>query len=172
MAFETAHILQASGFNVKGLVLIDSPYPQDHEPLPDKIIKYVLSKVSAKLGIENDTDDDGMIRPLLTEFKASAALLKSYSPSTLPHYVKTVALCSRDLMDTETLCEVSYDWLSSAKARTEAIKGWEKIIGGDVDVLEIPGNHFEAFDERHVRYVSVFSSFCFPGRVPVWTIDC
>ena len=156
MAFEVAHILQASGFNVKGLILIDSPYPENHQPLPDEVIKYVLSKLSAKFGVDEENDEFGIISTLLTEYKANVALLKTYSPSVLPKYIKTVSLCSRDVMDTETLCGVRYDWLSSVKVRTEAIKGWEKFIGGDVDVLEIPGNHFEAFDEQHVRCVSLF----------------
>ena len=163
MAFEAAQILQASGFNVKGLILIDSPYPQNHQPLPDEVFKYVLSKLSAKLGLDEENDEYGMISTLLAEFKANAALLKTYSPSVLPNYIKTVSLCSRDTMDTETLCGVRYEWLSSAKVRAEAIKGWEKFIGGDVDVLEIPGNHFEAFDEQHVRFVSLLSFFaCAP----------
>lgn len=59
-------------------------------------------------------------------------------------------LRSRDILDTEALCGVKYDWLSSQRARDEAVKGWEGILGGKVDVLEIPGNHFEAFDEKYV----------------------
>ncbi|KAK4695818.1 hypothetical protein P7C71_g1996, partial [Lecanoromycetidae sp. Uapishka_2] len=154
LAFETAHILQASGFNVKGLILIDSPYPQDHQPLPEKIIRYVLSKRSPKVGVQDNSDEDRMSSALLAEFTANAALLKTYSPSMLPKYVKTVSLSSRDTMDTQTLCGVSYDWLSNSKARTEAIKGWGKIIGGEVDVIEIPGNHFEAFDEKNIVELS------------------
>ena len=56
----------------------------------------------------------------------------------------------RDTFNTETLCGIKYDWLSSQKARTEAIHGWERIVGSVLDVLEIPGDHFEAFNEEYV----------------------
>lgn len=153
VAFEAAHTLQALGFDIKGLILIDSPYPQDHHPLPERIIKYILTKTNSKDSIKYNDSDNSTSSHLLTEFKTNAALLGAYFPSVLNRYIKSVMLRSRETLDTEALCGVRYDWLSSQRVRTEAIKGWETVVGGSVNVLEIPGNHFEAFDEQHVRYL-------------------
>ena len=150
VAFEAAHILRGLNFNVKGVVLIDSPYPKNHEPLPEKIIRYVLSHSSSGNGVKNRGDSIGKSSPLLLEFKANAALLGAYSPPQPCHGIKTVILRSRDTFDTSALCGVKYDWLTSQSARTKAIKGWESLIGEGVDVLDIPGHHFQAFDEQNV----------------------
>jgi len=148
VAFEAATQLQSAGFDVKGLILIDSPLPRNHQPLPEGIITHVLSNTLSTPNSPKKNRD--IINPhLLTEFKHNAALLGTYSPPTTT-YFKTVMLRSRDILDTEALCGVKYDWLSSQRARDEAVKGWEGILGGKVDVLEIPGNHFEAFDEKYV----------------------
>ncbi|KAL8861117.1 MAG: hypothetical protein Q9178_002331 [Gyalolechia marmorata] len=154
VAFEAAHILRGHGFNVRGLVLIDSPYPQNHEPLPEDIIKYVLSRNSSRNGTKNPGDFAGKSSPLLQEFKANAALLGAYSPPHTRCDIRTVILRSRDTFDASALCGVKYDWLSSQSTRTEAIRGWESIVGGSVDVLEIPGNHFQVFDERNIAETS------------------
>lgn len=65
-----------------------------------------------------------------------------------------MVLRSRDTLDTEALCGVRYEWLNSQKARDQAVEGWKQIVGYDVDVLDIPGNHFEVFDEQHVSILS------------------
>lgn len=54
-------------------------------------------------------------------------------------------LCSRDVLDTEALYGVKYDWLSRQDTRDAAIGTWEKLVGGHIDVLPIPGNHFQPF---------------------------
>ncbi|KAL8913791.1 MAG: hypothetical protein Q9172_007210 [Xanthocarpia lactea] len=154
VAFEAAHILQGQGVDVRGLVLIDSPYPHNHEPLPEEVIKYVLHRNSSRKGVKNQGDDTSKSSPLLLEFKANAALLGAYSPPHTRCDIKTVILRSRDTFDTSALCGVKYDWLSSQSARTEAIKGWESIVGERVDVLDIPGNHFQAFEEQNIAETS------------------
>lgn len=40
-------------------------------------------------------------------------------------------------------------------ARTEAVHGWQSVIAGSIDVLDIPGHHFQAFDEHNVSHPSV-----------------
>lgn len=60
-------------------------------------------------------------------------------------------------MDTDALCGMTYEWLSSQKARDDAIKGWEQIVGSRIEVLGIPGNHFQAFDAQNVSFL--FSPF-------------
>ncbi|KAL9027890.1 MAG: hypothetical protein Q9180_007258, partial [Flavoplaca navasiana] len=151
VAFEVAQILQWRGFNVRGLVLIDSPYPKNHDPLPEEIVKFVLGRNSFRNGaIKNHGNDTGTISHLLTEFKANAALLGQYSQPPAPCNIKTVFLRSRGTFDSSGLCGVKYEWLESQTARTEAVQGWQSMIAGNIDVLDIPGHHFQAFDEQHV----------------------
>lgn len=146
-----AQILRGLGFSVRGLVLIDSPYPKNHEPLPEDIVRFVLSRSVFKNGVnKNHGNDTGNNSHLLTEFKANATLLGKYSPPQVRCDVKTVVLRSRDTFDSSGLCGVKYGWLESQIARTKAIKGWESIVGESVDVLDIPGHHFQAFDEQNV----------------------
>lgn len=61
-------------------------------------------------------------------------------------------LRSRDTLDTDAMCGVTYEWLNSQKTRDDAIKGWEQIVGGRIEVLEISGNHFQAFAEPNASF--------------------
>ena len=162
VAFEAAQQLMANGFEVKGLILIDSPNPIDHEPLPNEVIASILKPSGQSHALTNNA-------ALREEFQVNASLLEiykavSFSKTNRPR-LKTVMLRSQDVLDTESLCGVRYDWLSSQDARAAAIIDWEELVGGHVEVLPIPGNHFEAFLQKNVsslsfRYISllVFST--------------
>ncbi|KAK4215595.1 hypothetical protein QBC37DRAFT_281428 [Rhypophila decipiens] len=137
VAFEAATQLISRGFQVKGLVLIDVPSPVDHEPLPEIIIDRVCKGSSS----------------LKQEFLYNASLLGMYKPVRLN--LKTVMLQSKELFDTEEELGVRYEWLNKSEARTRALREWEVLTGGQViEVLDIPGNHFGAFDQCHVDETS------------------
>ncbi|RGP61684.1 polyketide synthase [Fusarium sporotrichioides] len=144
VAFEAARLLSMRGIEVKGLVLIDSPSPINHEPLPFKIISSIISS----------TDRPGSTSALEDEFLSNASLLGRYSPERLSlstgKTLKTVVLQSQDTLDTEALYGVRYDWLSRQDVRDAAIMDWEKLVGGPVTVLPIAGNHFEPFIDDNV----------------------
>ena len=141
IAFQAAQYLSRAGFRLKGVILIDSPYPRNHEPLPERVIEHVLSTSSAnrKAGMAN----------VITEFKQNADLLADYHPqdhnASKDFKIRTVYLRSQETLDTEGTCGVAYDWLSSQDARDAAIHGWEKLVGGRMQVLPLCGNHFEPF---------------------------
>lgn len=125
---------------MKGLILIDSPSPINHKPLPEEVIAYVTRS--------NSTDG-----ALAQEFRRNASLLGLYEPKPLDAKteLKVIMLRSNDTFDTETLCGVRYDWLSSQDARTEDIMKWESLVGSKINVLPIRGNHFEPFTSENVR---------------------
>ena len=141
----------ASGFEVKGLVLIDSPNPINHEPLPNEVVASI-TKSSSRTHASNS----GAI--LREEFQFNASLLGSYKPVPLSQMskrkLKTVMLRSQDVLDTERLCGVRYDWLSNQDARSAATVAWEGLVGSHVEILPIPGNHFEAFSQKNVSPLS------------------
>ena len=59
--------------------------------------------------------------------------------------MKTVMLRSKDTMDTSRLCGVEYAWLERQDARETAVDGWRGLVGAEMEVLEVEGNHFEVF---------------------------
>ena len=151
MAFEAAQQLVANGFEVKGLILIDSPNPIDHKPLPNEVIDNIIKRSSQTHALNANA-------ALREEFQFNASLLGNYeaTPSSQRNglRLKTVMLRSQDVLDTESLCGVRYDWLSDQDARAAAIVAWEGLVGGHVEVLPIPGNHFEAFSQKNVISLS------------------
>lgn len=144
MAFEAAQQLTALGVNVKGLVLIDSPSPLKHEPLPAAII----SGITKSIGQLEHLSSASRFR-LEEEFLSNASLLGIYEPESFPQAtgsrLKTIMLRSQETLDTESLWHVRYDWLSRQDTRDAAVFAWQKLVGGHVEVLPIPGNHFESF---------------------------
>lgn len=145
VAFELARQLLKEGKQVKGVVLIDSPYPINHEPLPNAVIAHITQSAST-----NDPGRGGRQR-VSAQFEANAALLGKYKmPPGSTVFPKVIMLRSRELLDCEKLCGVKYAWISNQQARSEAIVAWEKLVGQSIEVLEIPGNHFEAFAPQNV----------------------
>ncbi|KAF5020202.1 hypothetical protein F66182_7767 [Fusarium sp. NRRL 66182] len=144
VAFEAARLLTLRGADVKGLVLIDSPSPINHEPLPAAIIA----------SITRSTGHSGSTSALQEEFLSNASLLGRYKPDafhqTTGKSLKTTMLRSQDTIDTEALCGVRYGWLSRQDVRDAAVADWERLVGGPVDVLPVPGNHFEPFSEDKI----------------------
>ncbi|KAK8035549.1 hypothetical protein PG993_010544 [Apiospora rasikravindrae] len=149
VAFEAARQLMADGFDVRGLILIDSPNPINHEPLPNEVIDSILKP----------SQIHGSNAALKGEFQFNASLLGDYLPIPLTNTniskFRTVMLRSQDLFDTETLCGVRYEWLSSQHSRDAAVAAWEGLVRGRVEVMPIPGNHFEPFSSSNVSAISM-----------------
>ncbi|KAL8823528.1 MAG: hypothetical protein Q9191_005774 [Dirinaria sp. TL-2023a] len=145
VAFQVAHQLREEGKDVEGIILIDSPYPVNHEPLPHAVIAHVSRSLSSK------DSTKAVSERVSKQFQANAALLGKYRPPQSSQIVaKVVMLRSRDTFDSEGLCGVRYPWLSDQQTRSQAIAAWEKLVGQSIKVLEIPGNHFEAFTQQNV----------------------
>jgi hypothetical protein len=145
---EAAYQLMKSGFKVKGLILIDSPYPTNHKPLPEAVIRYVLKSSNARTS-SNTT--------LIRQFKHAASLLARYSPPRDLPGIKTVILHSQDVLDTKRCCGVEYEWLSNQAIRQKTLFQWSKLVGGNFKTITIPGNHFEPFDKNNVRILIVWT---------------
>lgn len=138
VAFAVAQRLAKLGVDVKGIILIDSPYPVNHQPLPTEVISYVTKPASPNSGQAQ-------------EFRRNASLLGEYEPPAVAEKIRVVVLHSQETFDTETLCGVQYHWLSSQDARSEVLKQWESLVGTKIKVYPIRGNHFEPFTAKNVR---------------------
>ncbi|OIW26903.1 ketoacyl-synt-domain-containing protein [Coniochaeta ligniaria NRRL 30616] len=154
LAFEAAQQLTVRGLEVKGLVLIDSPSPVDHEPLPAAVIAGITTTRQPSGGGGQLTTLSDTSIALEQEFDSNASLLGAYRPESFPkatgRRLKTVMLRSQDVADTEARWGVRYDWLSRQDARAAAVLAWEELVGGRVEVLPVPGNHFEPFEKDNI----------------------
>ncbi|KAF4443740.1 polyketide synthase [Fusarium austroafricanum] len=134
---------QSSPLILGGLVMIDSPSPVDHDPLPAAVIANI-ARSSGQMGTSASISN-----ALEEEFTSNAALLGTYKPVPFPQttgrVLRTAMLLSQDPFDTETLCGAKYDWLSKRDTRDDSIGTWEELVGCHIEVLPIPGNHFEPF---------------------------
>ncbi|KAF2818864.1 ketoacyl-synt-domain-containing protein [Ophiobolus disseminans] len=130
--------------HILGVILIDSPSPLSHTPLPAPIISHITSRMPT-------TPTSAAIK---AQFQRNAALLGTYAPPLGGHGVPCVMLKCTDLFDAKGLCGVEYGWLSDEDARVASVAAWEGVVGGEVEVLDVPGDHFGVFEGRNVERVS------------------
>ncbi|KAF3354947.1 Rho-type GTPase-activating protein 2 [Verticillium dahliae VDG1] len=151
LALEVSHQLQQRGNSPKGIILIDSPLPIEHEPLPEEIISRVVRKFPSL----HESGAAAKVRSCVeAQFRRHAGLLKGYSPLPLRGDVPCVSIVCKKTIDTQALCGVSYPWLSDSGFRDKSLKGWERLLGREIPVLEIDCNHFEVFDAPNIDEVS------------------
>lgn len=145
---------------VKGVVLIDSPCPRDHDPLPEVVIQHILKPLKNASSTGKD-----YASAIAFQFRTHADFLSRYRPRPFlfEHGVCCVMLQSQETMDTSRSCGVAYPWLESEEARSSSIKEWEEIAGHHMDVLPIPGNHFEPFMPCNVRKFSTVLAYGRPS---------
>jgi hypothetical protein len=134
------------------LILLDSPYPINHEPLPDAVVEYIA-------GTAFKVRDD--IRSCVeAQFKRNASLLKEYRPSYHKLQIPTVMLLSKETCDAATLCGLKYAWLDDQDFRKNTAKEWSLIVEGTFETLEVNGNHFNMFAAEHVRITNFSDEMC------------
>jgi thioesterase domain-containing protein len=142
LAFEIARQLHILGNPAKGLILLDSPFPIDHEPLPDAVVGYV-----AGTAFKAHSDIRSYIE---AQFKRNAGLLKVYRPPRQEIQIPTVMLLSGEACDTATLCGLKYAWLDDQEFRKNTTQEWSTIVGKTFETMEVEGNHFNMFAAEHV----------------------
>ena len=146
IAFEVARQLIASGINVSGLVLIDSPHPDTITPLSNEVIDAAFSKSSPSRAVELARSCIQHATASLVEYKPSSSPANGVAPK------KAVMLRSREAFHIKNLNSSSESdaFLAERGDPATMVQEWEKILGATVPVLDIPGNHFEPFDPRYV----------------------
>jgi thioesterase domain-containing protein len=150
LASEVARQLEASGAPAKGLVLLDSPYPIEHQPMPDAIITHV-----ADTAFSTKSERRGCIE---AQFKRNARLLEGYNPPLDTFSIPTAMLLCRETFNTTRPCGISYAWLDNQDYRTRCARDWQRVVGSSMQVLEVEGNHFNMFSARNVSHFPPFDS--------------
>ena len=144
VAFEVATQLLTRTFPVKGVILLDSPSPYNHVPLSSCLIDRVL-------------DAAGNIEPKFRnfckiQFSRNATLLSEYKPSRGHHNLHVSFLKSNEpyeLPDSHEDIEVPR-WLSDRSDISFIVEGWQSILDAPINILDIPGHHFQAFEAKNV----------------------
>ena len=155
VAFEVAKQLRTKSklVEVKGVILIDSPNPLNHVPLSLPLIEDVIDD-----SIKGNQD---IVRELCrTQFTTNAKLLSEYDPYEIMVVnegppLRLVCLVCRDVYNPPSSRVEVPSWLADRGDITRFTEGWNLVSGSAVQVLEIPGHHFEPFQPQNV------SDFCF-----------
>ncbi|KAL4890075.1 beta-ketoacyl synthase [Aspergillus ambiguus] len=143
LAHEVAQQLDTFGYTTLAVLLIDSPCPSDHQPLPEQVVNYILGPKRLPSPV---------LTTMSSQFKSHAQFLAGYSvQQPIPRTRKYVMLHSEQVLDTTRLCGVPYPWLESRQDRVLALRQWERILERSLVVYDIPGNHFEPFNDENVR---------------------
>ncbi|KAI1172122.1 hypothetical protein F4777DRAFT_593119 [Nemania sp. FL0916] len=154
LAFEVARQLQSLGRQVKGLILIDSPPPVNHEALPSEIISHVLRDKTANDPAYVTESSKEAREKLQQRFQYHASLLQNYHPEPQVSDIPCIMLKCSYSMDTAMLCNVTYPWISDDNFRERSVSQWEQLMGRSIPVLDVACNHFQVFDPDYVGDVS------------------
>ena len=146
VAFETTRILLAKGYPVKGVILIDSPPPLDHQALPKEIIDAV-TKVRTATADQPTTVVRDTVRK---QFMSNTALLSDFKPDRKGISPAIVLLRCTEGFDASGIECPGHEWLEDRSDVRNTVAGWEQIVEEEIKVIDIPGNHFEVFDKDNV----------------------
>ncbi|KNZ72615.1 Conidial yellow pigment biosynthesis polyketide synthase [Termitomyces sp. J132] len=141
-AYEVARQLELLGRTTQGILLIDAPNPVGHVPLSDSIINTVLhlqrrSIISSEIG-----------RLVKAQFSMNSRLLGNYKPEPFMHdSPHLIMLRSKEGFKPPHVQVPA--WLSDRTRPEAAISGWQTLSRGHVDILDIPGHHFEPFHRNN-----------------------
>ncbi len=89
-------------------------------------------------------------KAVLRQFTLNTALLVKFEPAPMPTQPKMILLRSREGFDASGLACKRHAWLEDREDQRSAVEGWETVVGAKVEVIDVPGNHFEVFEENNV----------------------
>nr|APH07629.1 PKS1 [Agaricomycetes sp.] len=152
VAFEMACQLLRRGFKVRGVILIDSPCPIDHVPLPEDLINFIVDQDRY-----SSTNLSAAIAQVVkSQFQRNSALLSRYNPDRTPNALpQLVLLRSREGYDPKGVTETPR-WLKERSDAMDIVSEWQRFTGSEIKVIDIPGNHFSAFDPINIKEISQY----------------
>ncbi|PIA92961.1 Conidial yellow pigment biosynthesis polyketide synthase [Cercospora beticola] len=154
IAFEAARKLQSNkSTSTLGVVLIDPPQPKDHKPIARETIEVAmdatlkLSKPRSKAAADFEAAIGALtIRNNLRR----AALLGKYRPSPKGPLPRIVLLRSSEGLDLGVEGLPENEWLHDRSDPSICTRAWEELMGEEIDVLDIPGDHFTPFEKENI----------------------
>ncbi|TDL15699.1 ketoacyl-synt-domain-containing protein [Rickenella mellea] len=152
VAFHMACEMQRAGIKVAGVILIDSPSPFSTEPLPPVLIDAVLP--TAEFSNVRHARIASLVR---TQMNHSTHAVVAYEPQSAPRpYPRLVMVRCTEAFDVSAVpgCG-ALTFLTDRRDPRSAVEDWERLVGGTVEVLDIPGHHFEPFHPKHLCTIQV-----------------
>jgi acyl carrier protein len=141
VAFEVARQLLKEGIDAR-VVLIDSPSPVNHVPLPDSLLDSVIN-------LDTHSSSSGIGRFVKAQFRLNSKVLGEYNP--LPAdgpFPLLVLLRSREDFQAPGISDIP-TWLGNRSNARQAAVGWEGLTGCSISIRDIPGHHFQPFHPAH-----------------------
>ncbi|KAG9227264.1 hypothetical protein CCMSSC00406_0004197 [Pleurotus cornucopiae] len=146
LAYEIARQINARcPSKVLGILLIDSPGPIAHVPLSDSLIDSVV-------GLETSKSKSTLARLVKRQFQTNSRMLGRYDPLASNAPCPPIALLrSSEGFNPPGVADVPI-WLADRHNTELATEGWRTLSKDPIKVIDIPGNHFEPFHPKNVRY--------------------
>ncbi|KAJ3928286.1 MAG: polyketide synthase [Lentinula lateritia] len=148
VAYEVALQLAKRGVTTKGIILIDAPNPIGHVPLSDALIKTI-----ARYDRKNGPVEIGKL--VRTQFAMNAQLLSAYDPHETGGVCPPLVFLRSELGYAAEGIQVADipSWLVDRSDPSTTIAGWSE-LSSSVKVWDVPGHHFQAFDNANIASVS------------------
>nr|WGJ61596.1 ShPKS5 polyketide synthase 5 [Sanghuangporus sanghuang] len=151
VAFHMACELMRTGVRVAGVVLIDSPSPFTRNPLPQSLINSVICPSSG-----SSKQQSRLIELARTQMSHATEALVAYDASAnRPSQYPNVAMLR--CIDTFPLSDMRMNFplepmpfLEDRSNPRTSVNDWERLVGKEVRIFDIPGHHFEPFSTKNV----------------------
>lgn len=181
-ALETTRKFLEQGDEVQNVVLIDSPCPLDHEPMPLELLECLL--IHNVVGGKTCPDARGVALTRLREsFQRTIKALKRYRPSPLDAnrypLPKTAIIWAKDGVE-EALPSDDVDRLLDGSSIARFLLerrndcgpcGWEKLTSGEIISSFIIGHHFSIVQKPFCSELSRLLGEVLTGKMGSdWTL--
>ncbi|KAG6855991.1 Type I Iterative PKS [Tephrocybe sp. NHM501043] len=146
-AYEVARHLELMGRSTHGILLIDAPSPIAHVPLSDAVIE-------AALNLDGRSPSSEVGTLVKAQFFMNSRLLGNYKPEPFQRDCPPLVM----LRSKEGFSPLGVQvpaWLADRTTPKASTAGWETLSRRNVEVRDIPGNHFEPFLRSNIEAVSV-----------------
>ncbi|PBK66294.1 ketoacyl-synt-domain-containing protein [Armillaria solidipes] len=150
VGFEAARQLMRRGIPVKGVVLIDSPFPVDHVPSSNEFMA-----VTAGAFTRGGRTPIG--RMMWKQLQQNAPLLKIYDPRIAGGpYPPLVLLHNKEGIPPDAFLPYPVPRWMSEKGTDPCLLAddWSGLVGAPIKVIHLPGTHFTTFATPHLGAVT------------------
>lgn len=162
IAYEVAKLLQREGKTpIHGLILVDPPPPNGYtNPRVAELLHRLFAKMFGVDSARQNTLGDALHKIAASNAIRCADLMETYVPNSAGKPPKTAFLYATDPVTTDFLSEegdehAPYDaWLCEREDRGLALDGWFELLGRDIKVIDLPGNHYNILERDKVQTTS------------------
>lgn len=155
VAFEMARLLSERGdCLVRGVVLIDAPPPLNHSPLARDTVEAAMAVKHVQTAKTRSPEaarfHEAIGALAVRNNLRRAALLGKYLPRREGAMPRVVLLRSSEGFKATACGMPENKWLHDRRDVKTSSGPWEQLVGAEVKVIDIPGDHFTPFEPGNV----------------------